>query len=433
MAKKKKHQQKKSATNFTVSRTHQERCYIVAKKVLQHFDLEPDLIDVFTKRQKQHLFMLCFDPPTVKPKKERTVPRQYLRNIQTDMIQFMKSTFFGNPENQLTYMELVVYGLSFLVNLSNMIERDTIIHGSPQEEAAKKISEKYDKTRFCNESFIEILNDVWFNTRCYSRIYFRYYGFDFTLEHFEKTGGTSMRPTILITAQECEIKKFTYKGIERKAYRILNTADGWHEPSQATVCRNLIFPNAKDDELLNIYAQSHVLHRLKERLNAFDPAISNLLIQYAFTGGLKVVKFEKQTLFSCLIEDALPVGYFTFFVFGDDIVINTFIPLASPNTPEGKILHELLPLDKDAVVYLGMDKLSFFLEIDFEQIPALKQALIDSNIWQSKLVLDRINERENLTEAGTSINMKKTMFVKEYFYKLEEHNKQYLNGPKGHN
>jgi len=421
MAKKKKHQPQKSATNFTVSRTHQERCYIVAKKVLLHFDLEPDLIDVFTKKQKQSLLMLCFDPPTVKPKKERTVPRQYLRNIQTDMIQFMKSTFFGNPENQLTYMELAIYGFSFLVNLSNMIERDRIIHGTPQEEAAKKIYEKYDKTKFCNESFIEILDNVWYKTKCYSRINFRFYGFEFTFEHFEKTGGTSMKPTVLITAQECETKKFTHKGIERKAFRILRTADGWHEPSQATVRRNLIFPNAKDDELLNIYVQSHVLHRLKERLDAFEPSITNLLIQYAFTGGLKVVTFEKQTLFSCLIEDALPVGYFTFFIDGVDIVINTFIPLASPNTPEGKKLHELLPLDKDAVIYLGMDKVSFFLDIDFEQIPALKQALIDSNIWQTKLVLDRIYERGALTENNIAIDSSKTKFVKQYFDKLEEH------------
>ena len=426
MAKKKKHQPQKSATNFTVSRTHQERCYIVAKKVLLHFDLEPDLIDVFTKKQKQSLLMLCFDPPTVKPKKERTVPRQYLRNIQTDMIQFMKSTFFGNPENQLTYMELAIYGFSFLVNLSNMIERDRIIHGTPQEEAAKKIYEKYDKTKFCNESFIEILDNVWYKTKCYSRINFRFYGFEFTFEHFEKTGGTSMKPTVLITAQECETKKFTYKGIERKAFRILNTADGWHEPSQATVHRNLIFPNAKDDELLNIYVQSHVLHRLKERLDAFDPSITNLLIQYAFTRGLKVVTFEKQTLFSCLIEDALPVGYFTFFINGADIVINTFIPLASPNTPEGKILHELLPLDKDAVVYLGMDKVSFFLDIDFEQIPTLKQALIDSNIWQTKLVLDRVYEQGALTENNFVISKSKTMFVKQYFDKLKEHSSDKL-------
>ena len=421
MAKKKKHKPQKSATNFTVSRTHQERCYFVAKKVLLHFDLEPDLVDVFTKKQKQNLLMLCFDPPTVKPKKERTVPRQYLRNIQTDMIQFMKSTFFGNPENQLTYMELAIYGLSFLVNLSNMVERDTIIHGTPQEEVAKKIYEKYDKTRFCNESFIEILDNVWYKTKCYSRINFRFYGYEFTFEHFEKTGGTSMKPTVLITAQECETKKFTYKGIERKAFRILKTADGWHEPSQATVRRNLIFPNAKDDELLNIYVQSHVLHRLKERLDAFEPSITNLLIQYAFTGGLKVITFEKQTLFSCLIEDALPVGYFTFFINGADIVINTFIPLASPNTPEGKILHKLLPLNKDAVIYLGMDKVSFFLNIDFEQIPTLKQALIDANIWQTKLVLDSVYERGALTENNIAIDKSKTMFVKQYFDKLKEH------------
>ncbi|MDR0698020.1 MAG: hypothetical protein LBG28_02195, partial [Tannerella sp.] len=71
--------------------------------MLRHYELEPELIDVFTKKQKEVLLKLCYDQPDVKAKKERTVPRQYVRNINNDTYQFMKTHYWGKPENQLTY------------------------------------------------------------------------------------------------------------------------------------------------------------------------------------------------------------------------------------------------------------------------------------------------------------------------------------------
>ena len=409
-----------SQTKPNNSFAQQERTYVVAKKMLRYFGLEEDLIDVFTKRQRQDLLMVWFNQPTVKPEKERTVPRQYIKNIQMEVHKYMKQNFFGNAENQLTILDAAIYGASFLVNLSNGYERGDFESDVQQKEAASRIYVSYNKQKILDQILRKVKDRIKYLTIMYSKINFRLYGYDYIVEHTQRIGGISMKPTFYLTAQDCETKRFTYNDKERKAFRVINTQDDRSDAKEATVKRNEIFPNAKENEVLNIYVQSHALNRLKERLDIYSHTIQNLLIQNTFTYGLKVVPFEKQVLFSCLIYKDLTIGYFTFFVQENDIVITTFIPLVSANTPEGKKLHELLRLGKDDIIYLGMDKISFFLKVDFEQIPVLKQALIDSKIWQIKLALDRHYEKEKLEDDEFVIDANKTTFVKSFFDKLRK-------------
>ena len=400
-----------------LSRTQQERCYIAAQKILRHFELDTKLLDTFSKKQKEKMFAVRFEPPIVKPDKDNTVPRQYIKKIHASVYRYMKTHFWGNPENNLTYMELAVYGLSFLINMSFMNERKVYVPGSPQEAAAEKIGEKYSDFDIYQTAFKEPLFYIWYLTQCYSKVNFRFYGFKYDWDNIP--GSMGMKVIIRITAQNSETKKFTVNNVERKAFRLLIPDNGIYAPMEATVARKTIFPNTREDGNLNIYIQSHVLHRLKERLDSFEPFVLNILIQFAFTEGMHVVINGNQILFTCMLEYKQPIGYFAFFVQGNDLVINTFIPLVSGITPEGQKLHEILPLSKDELIFLGMDKTSFFATVDFEQIPKLKQALIDSNIWKTKLLIERTYFRETNGENDSPIDEKKTLFVKNFLEKFE--------------
>jgi hypothetical protein len=405
-----------------ISHTQLERCYVVAKKVLRHFELEPNLLDSFSKKQKQILLKNIFDVPSIKPEKENTIPRPFIENIRKEVLQFMKTEYFGNPENQLTYMELATYGLGFFMSVFIQNEGG-LFTGTPQEEIAQHIYEKFEKEELFKDGFTHVLNEVHFLTRSYSQVNFRLYGFsyDWKPSNSKIRDTTPMQMKIKLTAQNCEWKMFTHNDVERKAYRLIVTAHGIYEPSWAVLRKNKIFPNANEEEYLNIYIQSHVLHRLKERLDLFEPKVRNYFTQFALTYGQLVVSVEKQKLLACLGNKDRPLGYFTFFIQKHDIVVNTFIPLASQNTPEGKKLYELLPLSKEEMTYLGMDKISFYTKIDFEQIPMLKQALIKSGIWETKVELDGMLDVDALEEGETPIDMTKTMFVKSFFDKLEQH------------
>ena len=423
MAKKKRNKAKVTGIKKDFSRTDQERSYIIAKKLLRLFDLDPELLNVFTKKQKQKLFSYGYETPSIKAEKENTVPRRFMKEIHAEMFKYMKTSFCGNPENQLTYMDLATHGFSFFM-LIRIIHRSGSYAGTPQEETVRLIADCFEtKDKLMVEGMEDIFANMYWLTRGYSQVNFRLYGYHYTWEDSDLVvqGISRMKLKIYVTAQNCESKMFSHNNIERKAFRMIVTTYGMTNPSSeklswAVVEKNKIFPNARKDEVLNIYIQSHALHRFKERMDMLTPPSRNFFMQYALTNGQHVVKTEKHTFLSLTLKDNASIGYFTFFVQGEDIVINTFIPLESANTPEGKKLYEMLHLSKEEIVYLGMDKLSFLYSIDFEQIPVLKQALIDSDIWKSKLAIDR----EEITEEAV-IDINRTRFVKSFFDKREQH------------
>jgi len=403
-----------------ILRARHEQCYVTAKKILRHFELKPELLEVFTKRQKEQLFKVFYIKPVVKPERERTVPRLYIRNINTDVYQFLKNNYWGNPENNISLAELATYGLSFLSNIEQAYEEKFFEENSPQYEAARTICAKFNRDEVLNNEFSGLMTDIYHQTSGYSKVNFRMYGFSFDCEKIPRPCGccNEYRFAVIITAKDSESKIFTHQEIKRKAFRMYQTEIGRYVPGPATVERNKIFPKAKENDEMNIYIQSHVLHRFKERIDIFAPTVLNILILSSFTINMELTPFENRVLFACLV-DKQPVGYFTFFVQDSDIVINTFLPLTSVGTPEGRKLQEILSLTKEDINYLGMDKISFYVHVDFEQIPLLKQALIDSNIWPTKLVLDEQGSVDGDDESLIDLN--KTNFVKNFFEKYKRH------------
>jgi len=421
MAKKKHNKTKATVVKKEFSRTEQEHTYIVAKKMLRHFGMDPDLLNVFTKRQKQILFSYGGESPIIKAEKENTVPRQFMKEIHTEMFRRMKSYFWGNPENQLTYMDFASYGFTFYTLIRMWYESGDFA-GTPQEETIRLIAEslKTEENLMVLANGVEdLLAEMYFLTRSYSQVNFRLYGYHFTWDnsHLKTQGVFRMKLRIYVTVQNCESKKFTHNNIERKAFRMILTSYGLVKPSWATIQKDKIFPDANKDEVLNIYIQSHALHRFKERMDQLTPQNRNFFMQYALSNGQHIVKNGKQTFLALMLKDDASIGYFTFFIQGEDLVISTFISIENIKTPEGKKLNEILHLSKEEMVYLGMDKLSFLYSVDFEQIPILKQALLDSGIWKSKLSID--NEKDLTQEIV--IDQNKTRFVKNFFDKRKQH------------
>ena len=242
---------KSSAPSKKVMRSQYEQCYIAAKKLLRHYELPTELVDVFTKRQKELLLKLCYEQPDVKAKKERTVPRQYVRNINNETYEYLKTNYWGDPKNNLTYLDLATYGFTFVGNMLDLYEKGTFFTpGTIQEEAAKRIVEKFDSENIQQMVFEEIFHNVWYATRCYSRVTYRMYGYEYEVVRKQLECGCCYKNKLVIrlTAQQSETKVFTYNNIKRKAYRLFITSAGLREPKIATVPRNIIFPRSKKEE-----------------------------------------------------------------------------------------------------------------------------------------------------------------------------------------
>jgi hypothetical protein len=103
------------------------------------------------------------------------------------------------------------------------------------------------------------------------------------------------------------------------------------------------------------------------------------------------------------------LGYFTFVIQGTKLIVLTLLPLVSEDTPAGSYLATHLGLQTIDTLFLGMDKLSFFLTVDFEQIPVLKAALVSTGIWPL------VEYAARHPELGYVIDQKKTQMVKKFF------------------
>ena len=402
------------------------QCYLVAKKLLLHFDLDPKLLDVFTKRQKEKLYNIYYLTPIIKPEKERTVPNPYIRNINNDAYNFMKTNYWGNPEAKITFFELYTAGMSFLSTIQGMFRKDHLFDpDTPQYESARLICEKFDRDTLLNDSAKDVSDQIFYLSRRYSRVNYRMYGHTMDCDKIPdkrcRCGHCfEYRISYRITVQECETKYFSLNNIYRKTFRMFSPADGLYLPEPLTIKQKEIFHGEKEDKVFNMYVQSHVFHRFKERLDIFRPTDHNLLFQYTFTRYMKLVQYDNRDLIACMLTDDCPIGYFTFLIRGEDLIVNTFLPLLGDNTPEWKKLQKFLALSKEEITFLGMDKISFFLKVDFDQVPELKQALIDSDVWPVKIALENLSNADDSDDEASFIDIDKTMFVKNYFDKREK-------------
>jgi hypothetical protein len=220
---------------------------------------------------------------------------------------------------------------------------------------------------------------------------------------------------------ECQSLRFKYHNVERTAFRVA-TGQSLNTPYMgATISIRKIFPNVKRDRMLNIYIQSHAIHRFKERLDTLYPIFRNEYFVLSLMIIQRIVRgADGMQLIACITllkgEEKI-IGYFAFTVNGENMLVLTLLPLLSPTVPEGRVLYERLHLSPEDLKYLGMDKLSFFYDVDIKQIPVLKQILFD------ELHLEYVRNIPNsFREKDEPFNEKKTLFVKSFFQKLEEQN-----------
>jgi hypothetical protein len=417
--KKKKKVQTVSQRNFALPGKHSatllNSCYETAQRILQSLGDDESTFDIFTKRQKQEIFRILVSPPRIVAMPGHKVPKQYIRHIQDELIMLMKRTYF-DEESGITWMDMATVGHSLLLIFAT--ESFTATLPSPQKEAAGRLHKLFED----NEIFMRLQNtitqDVKFSLLKLSQPNFRIYGQDLGGRPF-LTNKTNLQPVVRITAHECQSLRFKYRNVERTAFRVAMGQFLSVPYTGATIVLSKILPGTKRDRTLNIYIQSHAIHRFKERVDTLDPAYRNQLFVLSLMLVQKVVRAPNGTqLIACIIPvegGEKTIGYFAFTIEGQNLLVLTLLPLLSYNVPEGRILYERLRLSPEELKFLGMDKLSFFFEVDIEQIPLLKKVLYD------ELKLDYVRTVYNsFRSKNASFNEKRTLFVKNFFRKLEE-------------
>jgi hypothetical protein len=394
----------------------------IVRKVMQQLGFDAKQFDVFTKKQKFSLLQLTFETPSVKAEKERTVPRHYIRGFRESLLYYLKQELYDSSEFKLTCYEMATVGFPFCLTVTVMLRKGEF-REAPQRELAEQLEARIAETSFIGmDNFASVFNHMHMETSTVSQPNFRLYGYYFDWEGMEQDHKMTLfehhRLTFYITAIESQHKYFSHKGKYRIAYRLQLADKTFKMQRKTVVCRREVFPNGLNGDFeLNLYVQAHAMHRFKERLSEFQPKIRNVQLLYYLAEYRTTVQTPTGVMFPCPL-DGVPLGYFSFFVQGDDLVVNTFLPVASSSTPEGKKFCDCLGFTKDELTYLGMDKQTFYLQVDFDRIPVLKQAMIDSGLWAVKEVLERFFRSVDRLDKLT-IDEQHTQRIVDFFQKWE--------------
>ena len=413
--KKKKTQPQSVHTGFKQSKAYLNMCYATTRHIFRAVGEDESLFDVFTKRQKQELFRIAVSPPYVSAMAGHKVPKSFIRYIQENLIVSMKTTFF-DEEIGLTWMDIMTVGQSLLVSFS--AEGYTNILQQPQLEVVQRLAAAFEAKNMFVESQKMITDQVRISLMCLSQPNFRIYGLA-PPKPVVSTKKMVIQHRLYITTHECQSLRFNYHNRERNAFRVVIGPLDETPILNATIAMSKLFPGIKHDRILNIYIQSHAIHRLKDRIDTLHPAIRNQVMTLSLIFSQRIVRASDGRLYIALVipdgNDASTVGYFAFTIDGDNLLVLTFLPLLSHRVPEGSLLRERLHLSPEDLKYLGMDKLSFFYDVDVKQIPLLKQVLFD------ELHLDYIRTLySTFRSKDEPFNEKRTSFVKNFFRKLED-------------
>ncbi|MDR2042197.1 MAG: hypothetical protein LBP98_07780 [Tannerella sp.] len=398
------------------SKSYLDTCYATARRIIRAVGEDESLFDLFTKRQKQEMFLIAVTPPYIAAMPGHKVPKQFIRYIQDNLTTSLKNNFFDQATG-VTWMDTVTIGQSLLMICSSEAYTNTL--QQQQLDAIQRLLAAFEATDMFVKSQKQITGSIKISLMSLSQPNFRIYGLATPQQSTSMMHRPVLQHILHVTTHECQTLRFNYHNRERTAFRVLLGPVGEIPSLSATIPMSKLFPDIKHDRKLDIYIQSHAIHRLKERIDTVHPVVRTQLVILSLMFVQRVVRGADGRLYIAYImpdeTGGRTIGYFAFTIEGNNLLVLTFLPLLSHRVHEGNVLSERLHLSPEDVKYLGMDKLGFFYDVDLEQIPVLKQILLD------ELHLDYIHKLYSSTRTkGEPFNEKKTSFVKNFFHKLED-------------
>lgn len=406
--KKKGKPDKKSMKSYlAITQTYFDDFTNTAHKFMRLVGLEPSDFDVLSKRTKQYLMLIRNTPYKIYADKASRVPRAYVNFFNTVLYQYEKQSFYGDPKYKISYYEYVTHGLTLIFAIRNYDGGTDIL--PDQYPLLEKIKQPLVKYTTANKSdhyavhTIKLLNFLFSHV---SQPNYRYYtGNEQSVVNNFKA---RFKNEIHISSIEPERKKFVVDGRVRTSYRlgIYETTMSVRliKPTMVEIPMALLEPENSRSLMaqlvsskltLPVYIQNHALHRFAQRLDCFDNYYQNQVFSYSFMNPRVITAINGQQLIVAKDFRCNNIGYFPFVKQDDAVLILSFLPLASPITPEGVVLQKELGIEFNDFRFIGLDKLSYFVKTNFETIPKLKKALKKSNMWHlTEYSIKEINEKK---------------------------------------
>lgn len=170
---------------------------------------------------------------------------------------------------------------------------------------------------------------------------------------------------------------------KRVAYRVGVPGQSKENIEWVKVPHNLLVSNySGKHEQLDMYIQSHALHRFDERIRGLDTEESlGLSLNYSLCDPTIVEYKDGSGLLEFTLRDK-KFGYFVFTIIDNMLVIRTFLFLTNSGTPEGKKIDKLMGVRKIDKQYLELDTAYAFMHTDLLNSPWLCDLLVKAGCEQ---------------------------------------------------
>lgn len=381
---------------YKTSQYAQDEYVRVARQLLTMAGEDPAEFDKLTKRTKQLLTVIKSTPYHIVAEQKNKVPRVYIKLFNYAMTHFEKTEYYIDPKYNISYLDYLIYGVAFLtcVRIHEGFDQKILPDQHERLEQFKTVLNKYDDDHIedCLTAWSD--NIMQYFMMCVSMPNYRFYTSNETFEI--NPYKFRVENVIKMSSFEPERKCFNVKGEKHVFYRLwhfnLVSIDHKPNPEETIVVSTYIDTDSAEKaiELIDggeatvnypVYIQNHALHRIRQRLDCLDNLNINKVFAMTFTSPRLVTAINGQKMILATDTAEKPMGYFPFVKQNNVILLLSFLPLCSPNTPEGSILCKELGIGIDDLKYIGLDKQSFYLKTDFETVPKLKHALQKANMW----------------------------------------------------
>ena len=170
---------------------------------------------------------------------------------------------------------------------------------------------------------------------------------------------------------------------KRIAYRVGVPDKSGENIVWVKIPHNLLVSNySGKHEQLDMYIQSHALHRFDERIRGLDTVEGlRLSLNYSLKDPT-IVEYKDGIGLLEFTHANKKFGYFVFNLIDDMLILRTFLFLTNSGTPEGKKIDKLLGIRKIDKQYLALDTAYTFMHTDLLNSPWLCDLLVEAGCEQ---------------------------------------------------
>jgi hypothetical protein len=292
MAKKKKKVSATKSQNIrkrVLNKTFIDTANATVKKILRAFDIDAELFDQLSKNQRAHFIQAETYAPKFEIDDGSRIPRQLMDAISRSTHHFLRHNYFDAPSNELTYLDMVTFGIAFYLGFIEILDLRTL---GPIGTHVRK------------------------SVQMMSKVNFRIYGFNWDIP--SSYGQGYYKTTIMLYSEKSEYIYFQYKNKYHKAFPVRAGRVHAMPFHAAHIDKWFIIPEKYRHEskpkYLDIYIQSHALQRIKERVDIFPAHKRNFYVMDPLLYMHQLVfNSHDRAMFECFHKDTL-FGYYPFIV-----------------------------------------------------------------------------------------------------------------------